>query len=331
LAVTQKYAIQADEIRAKFADDRAKAEIQASNQRQKDLEDQIKKEKEIEEIQKKRFDDLYNAEIKAQEQNQKRLDAALKAEKELLEKLAKLREEYEKAKEKLPEGNVGKPGNGRPEVPGITITPGALPSSAETGAQKQAQAAYIKGLKESAEALREYVRNQLRANGAVHDNDAVNRKLIDIQKERAYEEGKAKYGIKEFLDGVKKAKENLLDFERETKDTSQSLVDFSSSLSELQPAFDQTLKSASNLADSITKNSGDMVKNFLETAQKTNDLGKDFFSLGESSNRLSDQLDQIARGDTTKGGGKDKDKNLGDIYQLLDDNLKEMRTYVFVK
>ena len=79
LAITRKYQLQADEIRAKFADDRNKAEAENASKRQKEIDAQIQKERELGQVQQKRFNDLYNAEVKAQEETQSRIDAHLEA------------------------------------------------------------------------------------------------------------------------------------------------------------------------------------------------------------------------------------------------------------
>ena len=336
LAITRKYAIQADEIRAKFADERSKAETENASTRQKEIDARIKKEQELAATQQKRFNDLYSAEVKAQEDTQKRIDANLKAEKDLADNLQKLRDAVEEAKKNVPVGGgaVGGGGGGgttggRPSIPGLTKDPSQRPTSAEVGAQAQAQKAFIEGLKASAAALRQYVENQLKANGLAHDADAVTKKLTESTKDLAREQGKAQFGIQDFLDGVKKAAQELYEFQKTTQDAVNSLNKFDTEMSKVEPAFDKAINSAEHLADSITKNTGDMVSAFLKTETKTTDLGKDFSDLGKTVDELANKLDKV--GDKDKGKEKGKGKGLDDIHKLLDDNLKEMRTYAFVK
>ena len=309
--------------------EQSKKEEEASNQRQKEIDARIKKEQELAEVQQKRFNDLYDAEVKAQEATQKRIDANIKGEKDLADNLQKLREAEEEAKKNVPIGVVGGGGggttSGRPSVPGLTRDPSQKPSSAETGAQQMAERAYIEGLKKSADALRQYYENQLKANGAVSDYDAVTRKLMESTADLAREQGEAQYGIKDFLDGVRKAAENLYEFQKTTQDAVNSLNKFDTEMSKVEPAFDRAKNSAEKLADSITKNTGDMVSAFLKTETKTTDLGKNFSDLGKTVDGLANKLDKV--GDQDKEKQKDKGKGLDDVYRLLDDNLKEMRTY----
>jgi hypothetical protein len=318
-------------LTSKLIDEQSKKEEEASKQRQKEADARIKKEQELAEVQQKRFNDLYNAEVKAQEETQKRIDANLKAEQDLVDNLQKLRDAEEEAKENVPRGVVvgggggGGTTSGRPSVPGLTRDPSQRPSSAETGAQKMAERAYIEGLKKSADALRQYYENQLKANGAVSDYDAVTRKLMESTADLAREQGEAQYGIKDFLDGVKKAAEDLYEFKKSTQDSINSLNKFDTEMSKVEPAFDKAKNSVENLADSITKNTGDMVRAFIDTGKNTTDLGKNFTDLGKTVDDLAKKLDKV--GDKDKEKEKDKGKGLDDVYKLLDDNLKEMRTY----
>ena len=329
LAVTRKYQLQADEIRAKFADDRNKAEAENASTRQKETHARIQKEQELGQAQQKRFNDLYNAEVKAQEDTQIRIDANLKAEEELAAKLLELYEALAQARQKMPLP----PGGGGGTIPGDPTT------SAQVGQIQAAQAAYIKGLKDSESQLRQYIANQLKANGLASDSDAVNRKLRQTAVDLAYEQGLAKNGVKDFFDAIKKADQNLRDFEKSTQDATKGLrdtgkgaLDFATSMSSLLPAFDNAVKSAGNLADSITKNTGSLVDDFLKTGDQTTDVGKDFNDLGTATDDLADKLKEASKNAEIKEKKADNtEKVLKDIHSLLDSNLKEMRTYAFVK
>jgi hypothetical protein len=331
LAVTRKYQLQADEIRAKFADDRHKAEVENASTRQKEIDARIQKERELGQVQQKRFEDLYNAEIKAQEETQSRIDAHLEAEEELATKLLELYDALDKARNKPPSGGGGGGGGGG-GTPGITGDPNQPKTSAEVGAQEAAQRAYIQGLKDSAAELRQYTANQLKANGLASDSDAVNRKLKQTAVDLAYEQGRAKYGIEDFIDGIRTAEQNLADFKESAQDASKSTSEFSSSMEEIFPAFDKTVKSAENFSDSITENTGDLVKDFLKTGDGATDIGKDFNQLGVASEDLSDKLNKASKAAEVKERRVDNtEKVLGDIHTLLESNLQEMRTYAFVK
>lgn len=328
LAVTRKYQLQADEIRAKFADDRSKAEAQNAATRQKEIDARIQKEAELGQAQQKRFNDLYDAEVKAQEDTQIRIDANLKAEEELAAKLLELYDALAKARQKMPLP----PGGGGGTIPGDPTT------SAQVGQMQAAQAAYIKGLKDSEAQLRQYVANQLKANGLASDSDAVNRKLRQTAVDLAYEQGLAKNGVKDFLDGVRNAEQGLRDFEKSTQDAARGLqdtgkgaLDFATSMSSLLPAFDKAVKSAENLADSITKNTGSLVDDFLKTGDQTTDVGKDFNDLGTATDDLANKLKEASKNAEIKEKKADNtEKILTEIQTLLRYNLKVMNTYAFV-
>ena len=325
LAITRKYQLQADEIRAKFADDRHKAEVENASTRQKEIDARIQKERELGQVQQRRFNDLYDAEVKAQEQTQIRIDAHLKAEEELAAKLLELYDALDKARNKPPSGGgVGGGGGGIPGLP-----PG---SSADIGGQQAAQRAYIQGLRDSAEELRQYTANQRRANGLSHDSHAVHSALIKTASDLAYEQGRAVYGIKDFIDGIRTAEQNLADFQQSTQDAIKSTSEFGSSMAEIFPAFDKTIKSAENFSDSITENTGDLVKDFLKTGDGATDIGKDFNELGTATDDLANKLKQASKEAEIKETKADNtEKVLIDIHKLLESNLEEMRTYAFVK
>jgi ABC-type transporter Mla subunit MlaD len=301
----------------------------------KDLsQQQIKGEKELAEAQQERFNKLYDSEVKAQEATQNRIDANLKAEQDLADKLTTLRDAVEEAKKKVPSGGgamvTGGGGGGitegRPVVPGLTTDTGQKPSSAEVGAQAAAQRAFTQGLKESAEALRQYYENQLKANGLAHDADAVTRKLIDNTEELAKEQGKAQFGIKDFLDGVKKAAEELYEFKKSTQEAAKSLNKFETDMSKVEPAFDKAINSAQHLADGITKNTGDMVDAFLKTEGKATNLSTSFSDLGKTADDLVNKLDKV--GDREKGKQKDNSEgSLSSIEKLLQKNFDELKAY----
>jgi len=329
LAITRKYQLQADEIRAKFADDRHKAEVENASTRQKEIDARIQKERELGQVQQRRFNELYDAEVKAQEQTQTRIDAHLEAEEELATKLLELYAALDEARNKPPSagGIGGDGGGGGGGIPGLP--PG---SSADIGGQEAAQRAYIQGLKDSAEQLRQYTANQLKANGLASDADAVNRKLIETAVDLAYEQGRSKYGIQDFIEGIKTAEQNLVDFKQSTQDASEGISGFSYSIEEIFPAFDQTVKSAENFSDSITENTGDLVKDFLKTGDETTNVGKDFNELGSAADDLSVKLKEASKEATIKGQKADNtEKVLTDIHKLLESNLEEMRTYAFVR
>jgi DNA repair exonuclease SbcCD ATPase subunit len=327
----------------KLTEEQGKKEADLATQREKDAAAQLVAMEKIREAQQKRFNELYDAEIKSQEQMQKRIDAELKAAQELADKQKALLDAQEEARSRFPAGATGQmPGGGtpggQPNIPGITIDTSKRPSSAEVGGEQAIQRAYLDGIQKSTEALRQYIENQLKASGLAHDQNAVTNELIRIQKELAFAKGEEVNGIANFLEGVKKAAEDLYDFNNSIKEASKTTTHFETTMQEIEPSFDKAIKSVTNLADSMTQNTEDLVKNFLKTADSTLDLGKDMTSTGSESDLLGKSFTDLGKVADNLTDKLDKDKKdykgnetLEKIHKLLDDNLKEMRTYAFVK
>jgi len=327
----------------KLTEEQGKKEADLATQREKDAAAQLVAIEKIREAQQKRFNELYDAEVKSQEQMQKRIDAELKAAQELADKQKALLDAQEEARSRFPASATGQmPGGdtagGRPIIPGITTDTSQRPTSAETGGSQAINRAFLDGVRESTEALRQYIANQLKANGLAHDENAITNELIRIQKEVNFQKGKEKDGIAAFLEGVKKAAADLYDFNNSIKEASKTTTHFKTTMQEIEPSFDKAIKSVTNLADSMTENTGDLVKNFLKTADSTLDLGKDMTSTGSESGLLGKSFTDLGKVADNLTDKLDKDKKddkgnetLNKIHKLLEDNLKEMRTYAFVK
>jgi hypothetical protein len=332
-----------DDMAQKAAQEKQKNTLEQIKLNQDLSQQQIKAEEELAEAQQKRFNELYDAEIKSQDLMQKRINAELKAAQELADKQKALLGAQEEARSRFPAGATGQmPGvgttGGRPNIPGITTDISQRPTSAEVGGSQAIQRAYLDGIREATAELRQYIKNMLEANGLAHDEHAITNELIRIQKDLAKEKGKELNGIADFLKRVKKAAEDLYDFNNSTKEASKATTNFKTTMAEIEPSFDQAVKSATNLADSITKNTGDLVKNFLTTADSTLNLGKDMTSTGSESNLLGKSFTDLGKVADNLTDKLDKDKKddkgnetLEKIHKLLDDNLKEMRTYAHVK
>jgi len=295
---------------------------------------QIKGEERIAEAQQKRFNELYDAEVKAQEATQARIDANLKAEQDLIDQRKALVEDVARA-ESAPTGGGGGGGAGR--VAGLSGTSaGQVETSAEKGAREAGARAEERGRKAENERYRQNVAEQQKAKGLASDADAVNREIRKRTEDNSNLLGRNSEGLKDINDAYESSKKKLKDFDSGLKSSSKATTDYgkglSKSLSDLNPSFKDAMDSATNLADSITKNSGSMVDDFLSTGGEASDLGEGFSDLGESASDLSERLKKTGgggAGDT--GGGKKAEKGIGDIYTLLDNNLKEMRTYALVK
>jgi len=220
LAVTRKYQLQADEIRAKFADERSKAETESANLRQKEIDAQIKKEQELAEAQQKRFNDLYDAEVRAQEATQKRIDANLKAEQDLADQRKALVEDVARA-ESAPAGGpppvtrgVGGPsggsggggggggsgggGGGGGRVPGLnTRGSGQRETSAETGARRAGERAQEKGRIAESERYRSNISEQLKAKGMPSTGNSIDNEIRRRTEENGDLRGRNSEGLKQ--------------------------------------------------------------------------------------------------------------------------------------
>jgi len=340
LAVTQKYAMQADEIRAKFADERGKAEADLSKQRQKDLEDQIKKEQALGQTQQKRFNELYEAEIKSQEQTQKRIDAEIKAEEERAAKRATLVADVATAKEEEGKAVAGAtPSILKFASGGSGSTGSRRPTSLEVGVEAAGKREFLAGQKQAANAEIQRKIDQIKAEKkATGDttstgiNEARNR-LIDEYKAEQKARGKASLGIEGATKSVTKSTSALSDFNASTSKASSKTATFSTNLSDLGTDFDGAMKSANMFSKGLLESSSNMIGDFLKTGESSSNLGYDFNNASQSVEDFTEAIKKsggVAGALPSDGGGGDQ-KGLGDIYNLLFQNLEEMRTYAFVK
>jgi len=334
LAVTQKYAMQADEIRAKFADERGKVEAELAIQRQKQLEDTIKKEKELGEAQQKRFNELYDAEIKSQDQMQKRIDAELKAAQELADKKATLEENVKKAEGAPPGGGGGYGGGGYSGAgltePGLARPPGQRETSTARGAREKAERAFEKGRQQEQERYRENVAQQLKEKGQQSSRNSVDNEIIKRGEERARQEGANRDGLKQYNDALAGAKAEQQSFNDSLKNSGQDFSDLGKGMSELAPEFDKATESANNFADEAMKSTGDMVDNFLNTGKESEKLGEEFENTGKAAEKLTEEFKK-GKPPPPQPPKKDKDskdnKILESIEKLLQKNFDELKAY----
>lgn len=341
LAVTQKYAMQADEIRAKFADERGKAEADLSKQKQKDLDEQIKKERELEETQQKRFNELYNAEIKSQEQTQKRIDAELKAEEAKAARKQELQQNLVEAEESQKQNTAEQALSLAGSMSGGSASRGGgRKTSYEVGLENAQERAFQKGRTEAADAEIQRKIDQIKQERAAAGDtrftgktDAMNR-MAEEALAAAEAQGKASSGTNEMAESVKRAQTELSNF---SKKAPQAALDYGSELgkgmSELVPEFDKAQKGVDNFSEGLTENSGNMIDDFLKTGDSSSELADDFDDASKSVEDFNERIKTSGEGAASGGAASKKsgERGLGDIYTLLDENLKEMRTYALVK
>lgn len=334
LAVTQKYAMQADEIRAKFADERGKVEAELATQKQKQLEDTIKKEKELGEAQQKRFNELYDAEIKSQEQMQKRIDAELKAAQELADKKETLEENVKKAKGASPGGGGGYGGGGYSGAgltePGLSRPPGQRETSTARGGREKAERAFERGRQQEEERYRENIAQQLKDKGQQSSRNSVDNEIIKRGEERAAQEGANRDGLKQYNDTLAAAKAEQQSFNDSLTNSAQNFSDLGKGMSELSPEFDKATDSTRNFADEAMKSTGNMVGDFLKTGKESDKLGEEFEKTGEEAKKLAEEFKK-AKPPPPQPPGKDKETKDGNILKsiekLLEKNFDELKAY----
>ena len=332
-AIIDKMAQQAAQENAKNTQEKIKLDQQFGEQSQRNIEQQIKAEKELGEAQQKRFNELYDAEIKSQEQMQKRIDAELKAAQELADKKATLEENVRKAEGAPTGGGGGGGGGGAGTAPGLAATPGQRETAAARGAREQGNRAFEEGRKKEQERARENIAQQLKDKGQASDRNAVTNEIIRRSNQEAAQRGANSEGLKQYNDAIASAKAEQQAFNDSLKNSSEATRDYGFELgkgmSELVPEFDKAQKGVDNFSEGLTENSGNMIDDFLKTGKESDDLGQDFDRTGDEVNRFG-QAVKKATPPPSQDKGK-AGKGLGDIYALLDENLKEMRTYALVK
>jgi hypothetical protein len=298
LAITRKYQLQADEIRAKFADERNKQESENAAKRQKEIEAQIKAEKEPAEAQQKRFNDLYNAEIKAQEETQKRIDANIKAQEEEQRKSDEMQKEVGEAK-KVQEKSVGA------RAIELSASPaGQRETSFRRGLRESIPRAEEQGKREAREAVRKDIGEQLKAQGAAAGSQDIDREIARVARETAKQRGMEETpGFRELKQAREAQAQQAKAEVRRIDQMAKSASDFKTNLSDLGTGFDGAMSSAGNFAEGMIENGGNMIDNFLKAGDQSSGLGDSF---DQTSKQVEDFGKQLA-----KAGPKPSEKGAG--------------------
>jgi len=270
---------------------------------------------------------------------QKRIDAELKAAQELADKKATLEENVKKAEGAPPGGGRGGGGGGGYSgkgltEPGIGTRPGQRETSTAKGAREAAERAFGKGRQQEQERYRENIAQQLKDKGQQSSRNSVDNEIIKRGQERAAQEGANRDGLKQYNDAIAAAKAEQQSFNDSLRNSAQDFSGLGKGMSELVPEFDKATESANNFADEAMESTGNMVGDFLKTGKESDKLGEEFEKTGEEAKKLSEEFKKAKPPPPQppgKGKGGGKGKTLDDIHKLLDDNLKEMRTYALVK
>jgi hypothetical protein len=336
LAVTRKYQMQADEIRAKFADERGKKEEEDAKKRQKEIEDRIKKEKELAEAQQKRFNDLYDAEIKAQEATQKRIDANNEAEK----KAVSLGKDVSTAKQEQLQQVAGSALEITKAGTGGSGSTGGRETSFERGLRLSGERAFKQGQRIEADRVKQETANRINAENAARgetrrvgpqSSEVQNRLAEQFVKQRGAA-GEASFGTKEARDATAQATQASSDFAKTQNEASQASSSFESNLSDMGTGFDQAMKSAENFAGGMVENGGNMVGNFLKAGQESSNLGDKIGDATDSVNKFSEELKKVPTAGEAgtaagKGRGGGETGSLSSIEKLLQKNFDELKAY----
>jgi hypothetical protein len=336
LAVTRKYQMQADEIRAKFADERGKKEEEDAKKRQKEIEDRIKKEKELAEAQQKRFNDLYDAEIKAQEATQKRIDANNEAEK----KAVSLGKDVSTAKQEQLQQVAGSALEITKAGTGGSGSTGGRETSLERGLRLSGERAFKQGQRIEADRVKQETANRINAENAARgetrrvgpqSSEVQNRLAEQFVKQRGAA-GEASFGTKEARDATAQATQASSDFAKTQNEAIQASSSFESNLSDMGTGFDQAMKSAENFAGGMVENGGNMVDQFLKAGQESRNLGDKIGDATDSVNKFSEELKKVpTAGEAGTAAGKGKaggeTGSLSSIEKLLQKNFDELKAY----
>jgi hypothetical protein len=337
LAITRKYQLQADEIRAKFADERNKQESENAAKRQKEIEAQIKAEKELAEAQQKRFNDLYNAEIKAQEETQKRIDANNKAEEERSAKVASLAGDVATAKEKQQRMVGGGAFDIARAGTGGSGSTGGRETSYERGVRLSGERAYSQGQRIEADRVKQETANRINAELAARgesrrvqpeSTEVQNRLKQEFVKQRGAA-GEASFGTKQAREATVQATQASSDFAKTQNEASQASSFFESNLSDMGTGFDEAMSSAGNFAEGMIENGGNMIDNFLKAGDQSSGLGDSFDQTGKQVEDFGKQLAKAGPKPSEKGAGAGKKDagSLSSIEELLKKNFDELKAY----
>ena len=323
----------------KLTEEQGKKEADLATQREKDAAAQLVTMEKIREAQQKRFNELYDAEVKSQEQMQKRIDAELKEEEAKAARKQELQQNLVQAKESQNQNRAEQaPSLASSMSGGSASRGGGRPTSYELGLQKRTEDAFQKGRTEAADAEMQRTIDQIEQERAAAGDtrftgktDAMNR-MADEALAAAEAQGKASLGTNEMAEAVEIAQSELSDFSNRTSTASHETDTFSTNLSDLGTDFDSAMESADSFSRGLTENSGNMIDDFLSTGKESGELGKDFAESGEEVQKFGDRLNEVAPPPSEKTGkGSKSNDPLTKIHKLLEDNLKEMRTYAYVK
>jgi myosin heavy subunit len=331
--------IETQNLTNKLMEEQGKKEEELHQKRIKELEERAQKERELAETQQKRFNDLYDAEIKAQEATQKRIDANNKAEQDLADKRQSLEQDVEtaKAQYKYQAGGVAQETAANMSGGSASRGAGQRETSFEAGLRRNIARAEQRGRTAAADAQMQRKIDEIKQErAAVGDTrftgktDAMNR-MADEAVKAAESNSRASLGTDQMAQNVADASKALSDFQQASQSSSATEKSFSSNLSELGTGFDEAMNNANNFSQSMTKNGGNMVDNFLKAGSQSSDLGNEFDKTAEAAKSFGKELQKRQAGEAGTSAGRGKDGqgagSLSSIEKLLQKNFDELKAY----
>jgi len=321
-AIIDAMAQKAAQENEKNTQEKIKLNQQLGEQSKRNIDEQIKGEKALAEAQQKRFNDLYDAEIKAQEATQKRIDANRKAEEETQKKSTEMQGEEQAQAGVIGAGAVG-----------ISSRPaGQKETSFERGLRESIPRAEQRGIKQAQEAVQKDISGQLKAKGLPSGAQDVQREIARLALESATQRGQEQVpGFKE-LKQSRQAQAELAKAETQRiDDMAKSAKGFETNLSDLKTPFDDAMNSASDFADGMIENGGNMIDDFLKTGDQSSNLGESFDQAGNEVANFGEAVKKASpppgKDPTTDAGKKKDDGSLKSIEKLLQKNFDELKAY----
>jgi hypothetical protein len=292
LAITRKYQLQADEIRAKYAEERSAKEREASDVRRKNIMEEFQLEIDSQnrktESESKAFFNKLDRQKQLLEQAKKIEESESKLN-DLLNKRIEIEDQLQQAQqgETIRQGELATMTAG---VGGSLRGAGQRKTSFEIGLGKAADRAYQDQQRQEQEKQDEIISNELKAQGKSYGKQDVQREKVERAKAAAREKAK-----KEFEDPyqkqIEKTTKALKDNEQEILKQSNAIEDLGGSASSAEAQINAMANSIGGLSEAI------------------NSFGTDS---GEISYEGTDSSSYLA---------------LNDIKELLQKNFDELKAY----
>lgn len=322
----------------KLIEERKKAEEERIKELVRLEQDSAKQELKLIEATSKGRADAYRIEIQFIESiRQKESDRLREIEKQLLSiksRKKEIQEEIELLLQRNAAESAGYRGTGR--------GPGAAQSSFQVGLEEKLLKERYAAIRQRDEEYFKFIREQLQQQGKAYDNWAVQN---EIARKATEEQSKE---ILKNIEEVKELNKEYSKLSEESISLAKEAQNLTKSIEKSRENLDEFSKSLLDFAKDFEIPSNNMIGNFLKAAAGLGDVGTagnmvaDIFSsvgrsskdalgmLGDAASSAASRLDSML---PSAGGGMGKEGNLATettlerVRQLLDENLKELRSY----